>query len=108
MIPALVLGSLVAMWIFTRRRKALSAFLSSCGYLLSMIVGAAAALYPVLLPSSSDPAGDITITKALAGPHALHVGLAWWSFGIALALLYFITSYRMFRGKVTGEGGYGH
>lgn len=35
-------------------------------------------------------------------------GLAWWSFGIALALLYFITSYRMFRGKVTGEGGYGH
>jgi len=106
--PGTRLGSLVAMWIFTRRRKELSAFLSSCGYLLSVIVGAAAALYPVLIPSSSDPAGDITITKALAGPHALHVGLAWRSFGIALALLYFITSYRMFRGKVTGEGGYGH
>ena len=107
-IPALVLASLAGMIVFNSRRLAHAAFLASCGYLLFMLVGAAAALYPVLLPSSGNPASDITIARALAGSHALHVGLAWWTFGIALALLYFITSYRMFRGKVSGEAGYGH
>jgi len=38
----------------------------------------------------------------------LQVGLIWWSFGIVLALAWFITSYRLFRGKVTAETGYGH
>ena len=36
-------------------------------------------------------------------------GLAWWAFGMLLALTYFVIVYRMFRGKVTLEGGgYGH
>jgi cytochrome d ubiquinol oxidase subunit II len=74
-----------------------------------MLVGAAVALYPRLLPSSDSPARDITIAKALSGPHALRVGLLWWAFGICLALIYFIIVYHMFRGKVTLEtGGYGH
>jgi cytochrome d ubiquinol oxidase subunit II len=107
-IPVLVFATLVGMLSFTRQKKALAAFLSSCLYLVFMLVGAAAGLYPTLLPSSTDPARNITIGKALAGPHSLHVGLVWWSFGLALALVYFIVSYRMFRGKVTAEGGYGH
>jgi cytochrome bd ubiquinol oxidase subunit II len=108
LIPALVVASLIAMLSFTAMRKPLAAFLSSSFYLIFMLVGAAAGLYPTLLPSSTDPARDITIGKALAGPHSLHVGLLWWSFGLALALVYFITSYRLFRGKVTVEAGYGH
>jgi hypothetical protein len=28
---------------------------------------------------------DITIVKALSGPHTLHVALAWWAFGMCLA-----------------------
>jgi cytochrome d ubiquinol oxidase subunit II len=74
-----------------------------------MLVGAAIGLYPRLLPSSSDPARDITIPKALSGPHTLHIGLVWWAFGMLLALTYFAIVYRMFRGKVSLEGaGYGH
>jgi len=107
-VPVLVFATLVGMLSFTRQRKALAAFLSSCLYLVFMLVGAAAGLYPTLLPSSTDPARNITIASALAGPHSLHVGLIWWSFGLALALVYFIVSYRLFRGKVTAEGGYGH
>jgi cytochrome bd ubiquinol oxidase subunit II len=108
LIPALVVAALIAIISFTRQRKPLAAFLSSSFYLVFMLVGAAVGLYPVLLPSSSDPARDITIASALAGPHSLHVGLVWWSFGLLLALAYFITSYRLFRGKVSAEAGYGH
>ncbi len=108
LIPALVVAALIAMVSFTRQRRPLAAFLSSCFYLVFMLVGAAVGLYPVLLPSSTDPARDITIATALAGPHSLHVGLVWWSIGLVLALAYFITSYRLFRGKVSAEAGYGH
>jgi cytochrome bd ubiquinol oxidase subunit II len=107
-IPVLVIATLVGMLSFTRQKKALAAFISSCLYLVFMLVGAASGLYPTLLPSSTDPARNITIANALAGPHSLRVGLVWWSFGIALALVYFIVSYRMFAGKVAAEGGYGH
>jgi cytochrome d ubiquinol oxidase subunit II len=108
LIPALVVASLIAMLSFTRLNKPLPAFLSSCSYLVFMLVGAAAGLYPTLLPSSTDPARDITIADALAGPHSLHVGLIWWSLGLVLALAYFTASYWLFRGKVTAEAGYGH
>ena len=108
LIPALVVAALIGMLSFTRQNKPLAAFLSSCFYLVFMLVGAAVGLYPTLLPSSTDPARDITIASALAGPHSLQVGLIWWSFGIVLALAWFITSYRLFRGKVTAETGYGH
>jgi cytochrome d ubiquinol oxidase subunit II len=109
-IPLAVLLTLAGMRIYAQKGKALAAFLSSCGYLIFMLVGAAVGLYPVLLPSSSDPDRDITIAKALSGLHALHVGLVWWSFGMLLALAYFVITYRMFRGKVSvhEEGGYEH
>ena len=75
----------------------------------SMLVGAAVSLYPRLLPSSSDQGQDITVQSALSGHYALGVGLAWWAFGMVLAVIYFVVVYRMFRGKVTLHGGgYGH
>lgn len=108
LIPALVVATLIGILSFTKQRKPLAAFLSSCLYLVCMLVGAAVALYPALLPSSTDPARDITVAKAITGSHSLHVGLVWWTFGLCLALVYFITSYWMFRGKVSAEAGYGH
>lgn len=107
-IPLLVVAMLVGIIGFTRSGKSLAAFLSSCLYLTLMLVGAAVGLYPTLLPSSTDPARDITVGKALTGAHSLHVGLVWWSIGLVLALVYFITSYSLFRGKVSAEAGYGH
>jgi cytochrome d ubiquinol oxidase subunit II len=108
-IPVLVVLSLAAMKVFTTRRKAFRAFLSSCLFLTILLVGAAVGLYPTLLPSSTNAAKDITVAKALTGPYATHVGLIWWSFGMLTALGYFSVSYGMFRGKVSPEtDGYGH
>ena len=104
-IPLAVVASLVAMLLFRRKGADYAAFLSSCSYLVFMLVGAAAGVYPNLLTSTTDPALNITVSNAASGSHSLAIGLIWWSFGMALAIGYFVFVYRMFRGKVrTGEG----
>jgi cytochrome bd ubiquinol oxidase subunit II len=108
-IPLCVLGSLGGMFYFSRHQADRKAFASSCVYLSSMLVGAAISLYPRLLPSSGYLGHDITVQNALSGPYAMRVGLIWWAVGMVLAIVYFVVVYRMFRGKVTLDGGgYGH
>jgi len=103
LIPLAVVLSLAGIKLFSSRRQDSYAFLSSCTYLAFMLVGAAAGLYPTLLPSSSDASADITVAKALSGPYATHTGLVWWSFGTLLAIGYFCVSYGMMRGKVSAH-----
>jgi cytochrome bd-type quinol oxidase subunit 2 len=63
---------------------------SSCAYIVAMLAGVAVALYPSLLPSSGDPARDITIYNAATGEYALRVELIWWALGMGLAFGYFV------------------
>jgi hypothetical protein len=63
------------------------------------------ALYPVVLPASTDPSNSLTIYNSAAGHHGLSVGLVWWALGMILSVGYFVFLYRMFRGKVQLEGG---
>ena len=105
LIPVIVVLSLISMRRMSRGGNERGAFLSSCAYLIFMLVGAAAAVYPNLLTSTTAPALNITVYNAHSGPHSLAIGLIWWSFGMALALGYFIFVYRMFRGKVSASSG---
>ncbi len=107
LIPLSVFASLATMIWATSKGKEKSAFVASGCYIASMLVGAAFALYPVVLPASTDPAYSLTIYNSAAGHHGLVVGITWWCIGIVLALAYFIFIFRMFRGKVRLEdGGY--
>ena len=99
-IPLAVAASLLGVRAFAQRGRELEAFLSSAVFLAAMLAGAAVAIYPNLLPASSDSVPSITIFNAAAGRHALSVGLIWWSSGILLAIGYFVFVYRMARGKV--------
>ena len=99
-VPVGVALSLMAMLLHGRRGNDKGAFLASSAYLVFMLVGAAAAVYPNLLISTTNPALNITVYNAAAGQYALRFGLIWWSFGMALAIGYFVFVYRMFRGKV--------
>jgi cytochrome bd ubiquinol oxidase subunit II len=99
-VPAGVIASLVGLWIFNRKLRPISAFLCSCLYLFFMLAGACWALYPTLLPASTGPDRDITLERAISGPHTLAVGLVWWTFGMILAVGYFAFVYSRFRGKV--------
>ena len=108
LIPLGVAASLAAMLVFRRKGADKAAFLSSSSYLVFMLVGAAAAVYPNLLISTTDPSLNITVFNAASGEHSLSIGLIWWSFGMALAIAYFVFVYRMFRGKVQTQEGPGH
>ena len=55
---------------------------ASALYIVGMLVGAAFALYPVVLPASTDPALNLTIYNTAAGHHGLAVGLTWWILGM--------------------------
>jgi cytochrome d ubiquinol oxidase subunit II len=108
-IPVLVAASLFAMWRLGKNGNERGAFLSSCAYLVLMLVGAAAAVYPNLLVSTTDPTLNITVYNAHSGDHSLAVGLIWWSFGMAVAVGYFVFVYKMFRGKVSASAsGHGY
>jgi cytochrome d ubiquinol oxidase subunit II len=99
-IPIAVIGSLVMMRRFVRRQRYVAAFLSSATYIVAMLGGAAFAMYPYLLPATTDPSFSLTIYNAKTGAYSLSVGLIWWLFGMALAITYFTFLYRSFRGKV--------
>jgi cytochrome d ubiquinol oxidase subunit II len=107
-IPVLVFASLIAVFVFQKRRKEVAAFVSGALYLAFMLVGAVYALYPVILPAV-DPRYNLTVENSITGSYALQVGLRWWTVAIVIALGYFVFVYRIFRGKVELEdhGGYG-
>ncbi len=94
-------ASLAGMAYFHRRGNDKGAFLSSSFFIGSMLSATAFGLYPVLLPSSIDPANSLTIWNASAHAYGLRVGIVWWILGMVLAFTYFVFVYRTFRGKVT-------
>jgi cytochrome bd ubiquinol oxidase subunit II len=104
-VPLIVVASLIAMVVWNKRGDEKRAFLASCAYLATMLVGAAIGVFPNLLTSTTDPSLNITIYNAASGYHSLSIGLIWWTFGMALAIGYFVFIYRMFRGKVSIEAG---
>jgi cytochrome d ubiquinol oxidase subunit II len=68
-----------------------------------MLAGACWGVYPTLLPATTGADRDITLVRAISGPHTLAVGLVWWAFGMTLALGYFVLVYSRFKGKVDTE-----
>ena len=106
LVPIVVVASLAVMLWANPKGKEKLAFIASSLYIVGMLVGAAFALYPVVLPAR-DHQYDLTIYNTAAGAHGLSVGLIWWLFAAVLVVAYFIFVYRRFRGKVQlGEGYY--
>ena len=104
LIPVIVFGALAVMMHGMIKQSDKTAFVASAVYIVGMLVGAAFALYPVVLPASTDPARDLTIYNTKAGEYGLAVGFTWWILGMILALSYFFFLFRMFKGKVRLEG----
>ncbi|MCW5982876.1 MAG: cytochrome d ubiquinol oxidase subunit II [Bryobacteraceae bacterium] len=100
--PALALAGLAGVFRFAGRAGGdLRAFLASCLYIVGMLASAAFGIFPYVLPSNAHPEAGLTIYNAAAAERGLKIGLAWWIPGMALALAYFVYTYRWFAGKVT-------
>jgi len=104
-VPVGVVAALAGIWYFNSASQPVKAFLSSCLYLFFMLAGACWGVYPTLLSATTSAQNDITISRAISGPHTLSVGLVWWTFGMALAIAYIVFVYSYFKGKAdTGAG----
>jgi len=98
--PLIALAGLLGAGFFNLRKRDMPALLSSGAFILGMLSSAAFSLYPLVLPATNR-ANSLTINNASASQYGLVVGLIWWSVGIILAAIYFITTYRRFWGKIT-------
>ena len=105
-VPVGVIVALILLWYWNHKSEPVKAFLASCVYLFFMLAGACWGVYPTLLPATTGSDKDITLARAISGPHTLAVGLAWWSFGMALAIGYVVFVYSRFKGKADAEEGH--
>jgi cytochrome d ubiquinol oxidase subunit II len=108
LIPILVTATLIGMFYFRSKGNDKAAFVSSALYITVMLVGAVFALYPTVLPASTNPDWSLTIQNSAAPHYGLTIGLVWWTIGVVFTIAYFVFVYRMFRGKVTLEPGSDH
>jgi cytochrome d ubiquinol oxidase subunit II len=103
--PVLAIAGLGGMFLFMKKPETEArAFLCSGLFIIGMLTSAVFGVYPLVLPSNTDPNLSLTIYNAAAPEYGLKVGLAWWIPGILLALAYHVFVYASFKGKVDVEG----
>ncbi len=93
-------ATLLAFAVAARRRPGL-AFLLSCVGVASVVLTAAFALFPFVMPSSSHPASSLTIWDSVSSHRTLQVMLWAVLFFVPLIVVYTSWVYRVMRGKVT-------
>ncbi len=89
--------------------RPLHAFLSSCGFLAGMLVATAACAFPVMLRSVPDAELSLTAYNSSVPAGSLRTAIAWSLLAFPLAALYFVTLFRLHRGKAvaaTAREGY--
>jgi cytochrome d ubiquinol oxidase subunit II len=96
----LVFCGLALVPVFLRAGRPGRAFVASAAAVAGQVVLVGLGLYPRLLPSSSDPAHDLTIANASSSALTLTVMLVIALAGMPLVLAYQILIHRVFRGKV--------
>jgi cytochrome d ubiquinol oxidase subunit II len=95
----LALGGLISVHAGLRRERPLPAFLGSCAFLTGMLAATAACVFPVMLRSVTPEAASLTAYNASVPAASLRTALGWWAVAFPLAVLYFVTLFRLHRGK---------
>ncbi|QBD77944.1 cytochrome d ubiquinol oxidase subunit II [Ktedonosporobacter rubrisoli] len=98
--PLLAFIGLIGTFLFNLSGRDLPALFSSGAFIVGMLASSAFGLYPLVLPAVN-PAYSLTISNAAGSLYGQTVGLVWWLIGIALAILYFVLTYRLFWGKIS-------
>jgi cytochrome d ubiquinol oxidase subunit II len=108
LLAALALTGMAAVFVGLARGRALVAFLGSCAFLAGLSTATAACVFPTMLRASGGEGLSLTAYSGGGDPQGLRTALAWFAVGFPLAILYFITVFRLHRGKAVaaaeGEG----
>jgi cytochrome d ubiquinol oxidase subunit II len=76
------------------------AFVGSCALLYGVLASAAAALYPVMLPSTVATSAGLTAFSAATSDYGLKTALVWWPVAFVLTVGYFGLAFRRHSDKV--------
>lgn len=98
--PSAALLATIAAWRLVHNEWYLAGFLASATTIAMLMASVAAGLYPVMLPSSLDPAFDLTVHNAASADNTLQVMFVLALLGMPFVLLYTAGIYYFFRGKV--------
>ena len=96
---------LVSVGLCLRARRDFLAFLGSCAFLVGMLAATAACVFPVMLRAVDDDARSLTAYNASVPAASLQTALAWWMVALPLAVVYFVTVFRIHRGKAVAASG---
>ena len=88
-----------------RKQNDLLPFLGSAVFIAGLLISAAAALFPDMIISTTDPAYTLTAYNSAASSYGLQVGLVWWIIGMILVIGYFVFVYRNLSGKISAASG---
>lgn len=100
-LPAIGIAGALAAVALVLARRTLSAFVASALAIVGVIGTAGAAMFPFVMPSSTQPNASLTVWDSVSSH--LTLGLMFWATLIFMPLIVFYTSwaYRVMRGKVT-------
>lgn len=101
--PLLGLVAPLVSAVFLALRRALAAFLASAVALVGIIATPGLAMFPFLLPSSSNPSMSLTAWDSSSSPMTLFVMLVAVILFLPLVLGYTAWVYRVLRGKITPQ-----
>ena len=100
LVPALAVAALLLCRMYLSSGRPWSAWFASAGFIFACTFFTIVGLFPVMLPSSIDPAHNITLHQAASSGLTLRVMLVVVAIFVPLALLYQIWAYRLFSRKI--------
>lgn len=100
LLALLAVAAGVAGWRSARRRREGRAFLGIASFVVLASASIFTAVFPVVLPSTLDPAWDLTVATASASPYTLGVMTVITAIGLPMVVGYQAWSYWVFRRRV--------
>jgi cytochrome d ubiquinol oxidase subunit II len=97
---AVLLAGAAAIVVGLARSRQLLAFLGSGAFILGLLAASAASVWPMMLPSTVQPAFSLTALNSASGSSTLRTGLGWWLLGFPIAVGYLVLLFRIHRGRV--------
>ena len=102
-IPVVAVASLLLVKLFAGKGERYKAFTFSCLTIVFVVATGVAGLFPNLLPSSIDPASNLTIYNSSSSIITLKLMTVVALIMVPIVICYKIWVYRIFRAPVTGE-----
>ncbi len=102
-IPLIAVASLVLVKVFAAKGQNGTAFTFSCLTIVFVVFTGVTGLFPNLIPSSLDPASNLTIYNSSSSPLTLKIMTVVALIFVPIVISYKIWVYRIFREPVTGK-----